>query len=190
MPASSPNRFLLDVYAQYPDSAATKQLVLNAKGYTHTPASGDRHVLIEWLNGTTPAGEPVYQFIQLLGNPGNYAYYSPHAKVGSDLPRESNESFVLGDFTREERDTILKMAGEEVKFEKRSVVNSCRTWTRDLLVMMVERGLLSEEVFEEVDRKVPLKKRVPEVVSCLVFGIGIGNRVYRPIEFSGIIHPS
>lgn len=164
MPAQPPNRFLRDVYSQHPDDDTTKELVLIAKGHAHTPPHGDRHVLIEWSNGLTPTGDTVYQFIQLLGNPGNYAYYSPHAKIGSDLPRSRNTYFTLGEYTREQREEILKMA-DETPFERRSVVNSCRTWTRDLLGRMVERGLLKKDVFEEIDGKVPLKKRVPEMVS-------------------------
>ncbi|TFK99018.1 hypothetical protein BDV98DRAFT_572097, partial [Pterulicium gracile] len=87
----------------------------------------------------------VIQMIQLTGGVGQFG----------------NELWDLGVFSRQQRDRILELAAR-VEFNKRSRVNSCRAWTRDLLVAMVEEGLVDPKIFVIVDGGVPLKKRAPE----------------------------
>jgi hypothetical protein len=74
----------------------------------------------------------------------------------------ANLQIFLGEFTRAQRNRILELA-RKVKFERKSVVNSCRVWTRDLLEAMVEERLIGQAMFEDVDEKVPLLRRKPEV---------------------------
>ncbi|KAJ6609387.1 hypothetical protein B0H10DRAFT_482449 [Mycena sp. CBHHK59/15] len=119
---------------------------------------GDRHVLICWVNGTDAEGISYIQTVQLLGGPGNYNFFTPSVVRQQDAP---SETFALGDFTRAERDKLIELA-RVVKYVRTSRVNSCRTWTRDLLTAMVEEGLLVRRRFEEIDQAVPLKRRLPE----------------------------
>jgi len=50
-------------------------------------------------------------------------------------------------------------------FVRSSVVNGCRVWTRDLFARMAEIGLMSQEVFDDADRGVPLVKRRLEILN-------------------------
>jgi hypothetical protein len=145
------------VYDKYPDDDNTKEIYLQAARLTYAGV-GDRHVLLWWLNGVD-----VIQIIQLTGQPGNYGYYAPVAQQYSvESAVAANLQIFLGEFTRAQREQIMELA-RKVKFERKSVVNSCRTWTRDLLEAMVEEGLISQAMFEDVDEKVPLLHRKPEV---------------------------
>ncbi|THH32389.1 hypothetical protein EUX98_g1812 [Antrodiella citrinella] len=153
--APKPPRFTSDVYDSFPDDDKVKIVQLQAAGLSYSGV-GDRHVVIQWYNATN-----VTQLIQLSGNPGNYAFYSPWGR--SEPAFKLNDTFyTLGEFTRAQRDIILVLA-DAVRFEKSSTVNSCRTWTRDLLEAMVQDGLLSQEIFDKIDQEVPLLKRRPEV---------------------------
>lgn len=155
-----PPRFSNDIYSDYPDDNSTKTVELQAAELSY-PGYGDRHVLLQWSNGTHTDGSDVVQVIQLSGMAGNYAYYSPHANKVIAESRLKNAIFSLGTFTRTERDRILALAAD-VSFKKTSTLNSCRTWTRDLLMSMVNENLLSMTTFNLIDEAVPLLKRLPE----------------------------
>lgn len=161
--APKPTRFMGDVYPTFPDNDETKNVVLQVAGVSYD-GSGDRHVLVSWSNGKDSEGASITQRIQLTGNPGWYEYYAPLATKGSAETNniQRDEYFALGVYSRSQRDRILQLA-DNVDFSKTSVVNSCRTWTRDLLAAMVKEGLLFQDTFDEVDKGVPLKKRIPEV---------------------------
>jgi hypothetical protein len=168
---SAPPRFLNSVYDKFPDDDSTKKVHFQAAGLvTQTGIGiGDRHVLLWWLNfnnlmGSNPSSESsrVIQIVQLTGQPGNYAYYSPVAQMCDDTHEDDNMQILLGEFTRAQRDRMLELA-KEIRFERRSVVNSCRVWTRDLLEEMVGEGLISRETFEDVDGRTPLMCRWEEV---------------------------
>ncbi|KIJ22696.1 hypothetical protein M422DRAFT_276843, partial [Sphaerobolus stellatus SS14] len=107
-------------------------------------------------------GNGYTQILQLTGGPGNYAFYHPSVNAQSAISLAANTFYNLGTFTRAQRDQIIALA-LAVKFEKTSHVNSCRTWTRDLLEAMVNVNLISQDKFGEIDQGVPLKKRVPEL---------------------------
>ena len=158
---AAPPRFLPNVYATHPYDDRVKTVTLQAAGITYT-GIGDRHVLIHWANSADGADPTVMQILQLSGGVGSYRFFHPYAEVQSPKARETNTSYVLGDYTRAQRDRIIALA-TAVKYDKRSRVNSCRTWTRDLLEAMVGEGLLSQERFEEMDEGVPLRRRVAEV---------------------------
>jgi len=80
----------------------------------------------------------------------DYYYYYPVAKsCSADSLFPSNQQFDLGKFSRKEREKMLKLA-EGIEFSKRSAVNGCRVWTRDLLEIMVREGLISEQVLKDV----------------------------------------
>ncbi|KAF9078529.1 hypothetical protein BDP27DRAFT_1309719 [Rhodocollybia butyracea] len=153
-------RFLNDIYNDYPDNTSTKVVELQAADRSY-PGYGDRYVLLQWSNGKDAEGDEVTQIIQLSGMAGNYAYYYPLAKKQVAGSRIENTIFPLGNFTCAERERILALA-DSTTFEKTSVVNSCRTWTRDLLMAMVNENLLSMTTFNEIDEQVPLLKRQPE----------------------------
>lgn len=139
--APKPPRFMNDVYSDFPDDDDTTKTVLLQAARLSYPGYGDRHVLLQWWNGEHADGSIVTQIIQLSGMPGNYAYYSPLAEKKSVESSLENTFFSLGEFTRVQRDRILALANA-VRFEKTSTINSCRTWTSDLLEAMVNEGLL------------------------------------------------
>ncbi|KAJ6619892.1 hypothetical protein B0H10DRAFT_2023868 [Mycena sp. CBHHK59/15] len=131
----------------YPDDNTDKIVFHQAESLKTADEDEDRHVLLCWTNG----------------GPGNYAVHMPSVKQQS-LDSELRNKFVaLGSFTRQQRDMIVKLA-REVRFEKTSRVNNCQTWMRDLLESMVEHGLLSKTLFDDIDQDVPLRKRLPEVL--------------------------
>jgi hypothetical protein len=61
-----------------------------------------------------------------------------------------NQIFPFVVFTRAQRDGLSERA-KETGFVKNSVMNGCRIWTRHLLSTLMDGGILSREVFEEVD---------------------------------------
>ena len=162
---------MLSRHEDYPDDEETKDVYLQAHGLAEYPGFGDRHVLIHWRNRRAGSaadtdhddnGVVLLQVIQLTGQAGNYSYYAPVVLAFSQSEVTSHTQYHLGQYTRAQRDEILKIA-ETIKYERRSVVNGCRVWTRDLLMEMVARGLLREDKFEEVDTGVPLVKRRNEL---------------------------
>lgn len=158
---AAPPRFLPNVYATHPDDDRVKMVALRAAGTAYT-GIGDRHVLIHWVNSADDANTAVVQILQLSGGVGSYRFFHPYAEVQSTKAKEGNTFYVLGEYTRAQRDRIIALA-TAVKYDKRSRVNSCRTWTRDLLEEMVKEDLLSQERFEEIDEGVPLRRRAAEV---------------------------
>ena len=158
---AAPPRFLPNVYPTYPDDERVKTVSLRAAGASYS-GIGDRHVLIQWSNSTSDADPEPTQILQLSGGVGSYSFFHPYAEMHSSAVTESNTFYVLGDYTREQRDKIIALA-TAIKYDRRSRVNSCRTWTRDLLEAMVQEGMLTRQVFERIDEDVPLRRRVPEV---------------------------
>jgi hypothetical protein len=160
--ATAVHRLAINPYGnQYPDDNSTKEIVLQADGLVTADPGVDRHVLLHWINGID--GSRRYtQMIQLTGGPGNYNFYTLQVKADSEGSVRCNAFYELGQYTRVQRDQIITLA-EAVNFDKRSRVNNCQTWMRDLLVAMVGAELLSEDKFNEIDVGVPLRKRVPEI---------------------------
>jgi hypothetical protein len=158
-----PPRFLESVYDTYPDDQSTKEAFIQAANLSFN-GFGDRHVLVWWSNGvdkTSDTPKPVRQIIQLTGQAGNYTYFYPVANSHPPALIQNNFQASLGEFTRDQRDQIIALA-KGIAFEKTSVVNECRVWTRDLLNAMVNAKLLSQERFHEIDRTIPLLQRRPE----------------------------
>jgi len=161
MAAISARRLAINPFGDaYPDDSSTKEVELQADGLVATNPN-DRHVLICWTNGTDPEGCRYTQVIHLTGGPGNYSFHTPQVKAYAEESREMNTCYVLGQYTRAQRDQIVALA-KAVKFDRKSHINSCRTWTRDLLEAMVGVNLLSKAEFNRIDIDVPLKKRVAE----------------------------
>ncbi|KAF9237458.1 hypothetical protein BU15DRAFT_48718 [Melanogaster broomeanus] len=159
--AVAARRLAINPYGdQYPDDNSTKEVVLQADGLVPNPV--DRHVLLCWMNGMNADGCHYAQIIHLSGGPGNYNFYTPQVKLHPKESQTLNTCFVLGQYTRAQRDQIIALA-KAIQFDKKSRINSCRTWTRDLLEAMVNAGLFSKAKFDEIDASVPLKKRVPEL---------------------------
>ncbi|KAJ7595693.1 hypothetical protein C8J56DRAFT_1042777 [Mycena floridula] len=150
------------------EDAEERVTSVTKKHWSSRRASSSKAVLC-WLRrptcssamNETDSDTIVTQIIQLSGMPGNYAYYWPLANKRVAKDWTSNTILALGLFTREQRDRILALA-DQIVFERTSVANSCRTWTRDLLEVTVKEDLLSESTFDEIDSKVPLLKRKPE----------------------------
>ncbi|KAI6015488.1 hypothetical protein BKA83DRAFT_2074958 [Pisolithus microcarpus] len=120
---------------QYPDDDSTKTVVLQAEGLT-AEYPDDRHVLLHWLNGMAEDGSHYAQVIHLTGGPGTYQFHTPQVKLQSERSLELNTFYVLGQYTRVQRDQIVALA-KAVKFNKKSRVNNCQTWMRSLLMDMV-----------------------------------------------------
>ncbi|PCH39457.1 hypothetical protein WOLCODRAFT_159022 [Wolfiporia cocos MD-104 SS10] len=149
------------VHTQYPDNGDVKLVTLFAAGLSY-PGYGDRHVIVQWENSVNQPGERIVQSLQLLGQAGNYALYHPLVQKCSQRTFEENTYLDIGYFTRAQRDRIIELA-KRVKYTRTSVTNGCRVWTRDLLGLMVDDGLISGLKFEELDAAVPLVKRRPEI---------------------------
>jgi hypothetical protein len=147
---------------KYPDDDTTKPIVLQAEGL-ETATIGDRHVLLRWMNfADDNAGIYASQVLQLTGGPGSYAFNHPSVKLQSKNSFIMNKFYTLGNFTRAQRNRIVDIA-RSLDFDMKTRVNSCRTWTRMLLVRMIAEGLLAQEVFEVIDREVPLREPLPEI---------------------------
>ncbi|KAF8221027.1 hypothetical protein L208DRAFT_1447643 [Tricholoma matsutake] len=145
---------------QYPDDNSTKEIMLQADGLVAANPD-DRHVLLRWTNGTDEEGHRYTQIIHLSGGPGNYNFYTPQVKIHSEASRMANSFYVLGKYTRAQRDQITALA-KAVQFNKQSRINNCQTWMRSFLEGMVNACLLSPDMFYYVDANVPLKKYIPE----------------------------
>ena len=155
--------FMTRLLAQYPDDDGTKPVFLQADGKTTVAEGQDRHVLLYWENGTGLNGDLHYiQILQLSGGPGNYNFYPDMMITQSESDRARNTIYELGRFTRAQRDHVKRLAAN-ISYKKTSRVNSCRTWTRDLLEVMVSENLITQEQFDLMDVDVPLRKRLPEL---------------------------
>ena len=153
-------KFVNPFGAKYPDDNAEKEVLLQAYGLDKAGEGADRHVLIYWINGENE-DTLFMQLVQLSGGIGNYNFYTPCVQAQSKEFHRCNASYPLGMLTRAQRDQIIELA-KGTGYERTSTLNSCRTWTRDLLEKMVEVGMISESQFERIDKDVPLKRRVPE----------------------------
>jgi Family of unknown function (DUF6540) len=160
-PNDARRRALNPFGTKYPDDDKTKEIFLQADGMEIFDPD-DRHVLLHWLNGNDDtAGTHYIQIIHLTGGPGNYQFHREQVKAESQASLERNTSYNLGRYSRAQRDQIMALA-KAVEFYPRSRVNNCQTWMRDLLRAMVGDNLLPSEKFDQVDKEVPLKRRVSE----------------------------
>lgn len=159
---------MLNLYTQHPDDDTPKLVQVQAFLPVQQTHTTDRHVLLLWVNATLDPGTSnaceVIQMTQLTGGVGGFGYFAPLAQKQVPDYRAKNAFWDLGVFTRKERDKILELA-ERVEFRKESRVNNCQTWLRDLLMMMVDEGMIEESVFEDVDKGVPFKRKRPELDS-------------------------
>ena len=160
MAAIAARRLAINPYGdKYPDDDSTKEVDLQADGLVVNPV--DRHVLLRWINGTDEEGRVYAQITHLTGGPGNYSFHTPQVKLHSQASRAANTHYPLGQYTRAQRDQIIAIA-KAINFDRRSRVNNCRTWMRDLLETMVGADLLSRAEFDKIDVSVPLVQRVAE----------------------------
>jgi hypothetical protein len=159
---AAPPRALNNVHDNYPDNDKIKEVFIQAENKNY-PGYGDRHVVLWWCNSddTDDSADLITQVIQLTGQAGNYSYYAPVVKLRSIGSTQRHLQISLGKFTRAQRDKILDLA-KSVQFHKKSTVNGCRVWTRDLLGLMVNHGLIMKAKFEHIDAEVPLVKRKEE----------------------------
>ena len=80
MAAISTRRLAINPYGdQYPDDDSTKEAVVEADGLV-TATTGDRHVLLRWINGTDAGGRRYAQILHLTGGPGNYSFHTPQSQ--------------------------------------------------------------------------------------------------------------
>lgn len=150
-------------YLWHPDNNDQKTVYLQAAGKQYE--GGARHVLLAWSNGTFQYNgnrTSVRQVIQLTQDGAGYHYdLNPVAELFPLAALRNNTFLPLGTFTRLQRDRILQLA-QNTPFVSKSTVNGCRVWTRDLLEAMMNEGMISQEIFEQVDHGVPLVKRMVE----------------------------
>ncbi|KAF5345292.1 hypothetical protein D9758_008472 [Tetrapyrgos nigripes] len=149
----------VNYYNFIPDDDTDKDVYMQAHG---TSFDGrERHVVIHWKNGRL-GDSPVTQLVQLSGIRGNFSYDSlPIAKIRNAATMDSHTQYYLGTFTREERKLLLELA-KDIEYESTSTINGCRVWMRDLLLAMVNKDLISEETFDQIEENVPLPERQPE----------------------------
>ncbi|KAF9479863.1 hypothetical protein BDN70DRAFT_661385 [Pholiota conissans] len=164
---TEPPRFLQSIYSKYPDDQSPKEVFIQAAGHSYSGV-GDRHVVIWWKNGEVAdddgVSKTVTQVIQLTGQAGNYAFYHPVSLLCSRVTVDTTENLQIsmGTFTREQRDQMAAFA-KDIVYDRKSVVNGCRVWTRDLFEAMVKAGLMSQDLFEKIDVAIPLVLRRPEL---------------------------
>ncbi|ETW82835.1 hypothetical protein HETIRDRAFT_107006 [Heterobasidion irregulare TC 32-1] len=115
------------VHTLYPDDDSEKEVYVQANGLSFSGV-GDRH---------------------LTGGVGGYGHYSPFAEIRPSAEIK-HELFVLGKFSRAQRDETLKLA-RDVVLVKASRTNNCCVWTRDLLGAMLGARLISQAAFAAVD---------------------------------------
>lgn len=162
MPAQTPIRFLNSIHKEYPDDTSPKDVYLEAYGLSYS-GIGPRHVFLWWQNAVLDdENATVHQIVQLTGQPGGYAYYSPVVQKQAVDLTNNHLQILLGRYTHTQRNQILQLA-DETTFVKTSVKNGCSVWTRDLFEAMVKNDLLPQEKIEEIDKAVPLVNRVHEV---------------------------
>ena len=154
----------MNAYNYFSDDQSNKQVSLQAAGLKYE--GGGRHVLLTWGNGTdvNSAGAKRYarQIIQITQDAQGYHYDDePVAKFQSIASQNNNEFFELGDFTRAKRDRVLAIA-KGTKFRQDSKVNGCRVWMLDVLQVMLNESLITQEDFNKVFVGVPLVKRKAE----------------------------
>ncbi|KAM5531433.1 hypothetical protein V8D89_014890 [Ganoderma adspersum] len=158
-------RRILNPYGdKFPDDDSEKEIRLEAVGKKRAGPNDDRHVCLCWTDGMLGEGDDAAlctQVIHLTGGPGAYAFYTPQTRLDSSISRDQNTFYTLGRYTRAQREQILELASR-VSYDRRSWVNGCRVWMRDLLEAMVNAGLLQKPIFEYLDSEIPLKKRVAE----------------------------
>lgn len=156
----------IDLSNAFPDNADDKVLYLEAAGHTTDyqarGATGDRHVVICWDNSRRGIPLDVSQMVHLKGSPGEW-YLELAVRQQRPGSAAANTRYLLGTFTRAQRDHVLDIA-HGIEFNENSRVNTCRAWTRDLLEVMADDPTLplSRQQFEEIDCDVPLLRRVPE----------------------------
>ena len=154
----------MNAYKYFPDDQSTKRIVLQAAGLKYE--GGGRHVLLTWANGidVTSTGATRYarQIIQITQDAQGYHYDDqPVVKFQSIASQNNNEYFKLGEFTRAQRDRVLTIA-KQTKFRQDSKVNGCRVWMGDVLQVMLNESLITQEDFDKVFVGVPLVKRMAE----------------------------
>ncbi|KAH8084298.1 hypothetical protein BXZ70DRAFT_910509 [Cristinia sonorae] len=137
----------------YPDDNSTKHVFLQADGKT---SSGDRHVTLFWINGyDRTASVNLRRVVHLTGGVGNYHFLSPSVKIQGESSVSNHTLYQPGKFTRAQRDQILAFA-HAIQFERKSVVNNCQTWMRDLFVAMLSAGLITQQLFDHIDAAVQI----------------------------------
>ena len=146
----------------YKDNDEAKNIFLQAYGLEDYNYPNVRHVLLRWINGEDEIGTRYTQIIHLTGQNGHrWEYHSIQVKAQSNDSLKRNTFYDLGSYSRAQRDQILTLA-KAVRFQPISRVNNCQTWMRDLLEAMVNNNLLPLEKFNQYDKEIPLKRRVPE----------------------------
>ena len=167
MPANDDDlrRRILNPYGdKFPDDGTEKEIKLEALGKKRAGPNDDRHVCLYWTNGVVGEGDEEAQCAQVLhltGGPGAYAFYTPQTRLQDPTTHAQDTSYVLGRYTRAQREQILELASR-VSYDRQSWVNGCRVWMRDLLEAMVDAGLLQKSIFKYLDSEIPLKKRITE----------------------------
>ncbi|EIN12429.1 hypothetical protein PUNSTDRAFT_42049 [Punctularia strigosozonata HHB-11173 SS5] len=126
-------------------------------------ADVDRHVHLFWFNEDTPE-ITVIEILHLSGSWGSLQF--EHAKRSRRADFDVvNETYLLGYFTRAQRDQICKLA-KDVQYNPKSHVNGCRVWMRDLLDAMMKDALVkaSPLAIEHItsSTRIPLPFRRPE----------------------------
>lgn len=158
--------YLMNIYTHFPDNQRLKEVFVEATGLSF-PGYGGRHVMILWNNGdyrqVDGKTNPVYQLVQLSQySDSSYYFTSFEPCCRSANSTDLNYRVSLGFFTRAQRDRIIKLA-EQVRFRHNLRVNGCRVWLQDLLVLMGNDGMVSNETFDQLDRDVPLVIRQREI---------------------------
>lgn len=104
---------------------------------------------------------------------------------GGHIQEFFNYRISLGPFTRVQRDRIIELAEQVRSFPRNSRVNGCRVWLRDLLVLLVNDGMVSDETFNKLDSDVPAPIRNQNmflVVSHPATSLAVVNYTYLTMK--------
>ncbi|KZV77288.1 hypothetical protein PENSPDRAFT_621678 [Peniophora sp. CONT] len=153
----------MDLTPTFRDNMDDKVVYLQSAGRDADYRGGERHAFLFWdMSKPNMPGLEVQRMVHLTGAYGDWAMAIETKRRRPDY-KVKNEVRALGMFTRAQRDRIL-MHARTVDFEPRSRVNSCRTWLRDLLKLLVGDAYLpfTRAQFDVLDAAVPLLRRVRE----------------------------
>ncbi|VDC04939.1 unnamed protein product [Peniophora sp. CBMAI 1063] len=159
------NSYDVDQARKFRDDVDNKIVYLQSAGLDSEYRAGkERHAFLFWdVSKPEIPGYEVSKMVHLTGSYGKWALSIECKRRHSDY-RQKNQIRALGTFSRAQRDRILTHA-RDVRFDKHSRVNSCRTFLRDLLVLMVEDAYLpvTQGQLDALHTAVPLLYRVAEL---------------------------
>ncbi|KAF8558620.1 hypothetical protein OG21DRAFT_1481311 [Imleria badia] len=143
----------------YPDDESPKEVFFQASNGTPIAAHLCA-VLLYWANKVFSDGEEVWQVVRLDRREDTkdvYRYVYPDMiVVDGEYQRLQHQMFLLGEFSRDEREAVLEYA-EDVGYDARSEdEEESLRWMSELLERMVKEGLVAHGIVDAIREGVAL----------------------------------